>query len=578
MDILVIDDDVVDRERFRREIHAQDSSNVIVEASTAKEGLELYAQRKFDVVLLDYRLPDKNGIDALIELRKNPNDKGTAIIVASTINDMDIALACIRAGAQDFIPKNDITPDRLARAIIQAQERFILENELKKSYEKAKYLAERDTLTGLANRYFFDQSLQLAVSSNRREDEHIGLLLLDLDNFKNVNDSYGHDVGDQMLVAVTDIIQQNLREHDLFARVGGDEFAILLSKAESSTQVMAIANRILESLRSPLLISNIKLKTSVSIGIAIHPQDGRTSDLLFKHADIAMYHSKSLGRDRLSFYESKMFDEYTERLDMEANIHQALSDNEFSLNYQPQFCMADLELQGFEALLRWNHNGYSIMPDQFIGVAEESHQIIEIGRWVIQDALKTLAAWNTGRETKLTMAINLSAVQLGDAQLVQFIQNQLLINDIDPSLVEFELTETILIHDLDSKVEVLTMISDLGCRLALDDFGTGYSSFTHLKRFPIDTIKIDQTIIPVKVENDEDASIIKGIAEMTQGLKLDTVVEGIETEEQMVLCRDLGITRAQGFLLAKPMTVTAIDNEYLFNVGRITSSLIDQLH
>ena len=578
MDILVIDDDVVDRERFRREINAQDENNIVVEASTAKEGLELYEQRKFDVVLLDYRLPDKNGIDALIELRKKPSKHGTAIIVASTINDMDIALACIRAGAQDFIPKNDITPDRLARAIIQAQERFILENELKKSYEKAKFLAERDTLTGLANRYFFDQSLQLAVSSNRREDEHIGLLLLDLDNFKNVNDSYGHDVGDQLLVAVTEIIQHNLREHDLFARVGGDEFAVLLSKAESSEQVMAIGNRILESLRSHVVVSNIKLQTTVSIGIAVYPEDGRTSDLLFKHADIAMYHSKSLGRDCLSFYESRMFEEYTERLDIEANIHQALSDNEFSLNYQPQFAMQNLELQGFEALLRWNHHGKEIMPDDFIGVAEESHQIIEIGRWVIQDALKTLAAWNTGRDEKLTMAINLSAVQLGDAQLVQFIQNQLLLNAIEPSLVEFELTETILIHDLDSKVEVLTMISDLGCRLALDDFGTGYSSFTHLKKFPIDTIKIDQSMIPSTVENDNDASIIKGIAEMTHGLKLDTVVEGIETEEQMVLCRDLGITRAQGFLLAKPMTVNAIDNEYLFNVGRITNSLIDELH
>lgn len=577
MDILVIDDDVVDRERFRREIKTTDNSNTIVEASTAAEGLALYEQGTFDVVLLDYRLPDRDGLDALNEFRARPSRDGTAIIVVSSVDDMDIALACIRAGAQDFIPKSDITANRLARAIIQAQERFRLENELKTSYKKARYLAERDTLTGLANRYYFDQSLQLAVSSNRKHDENISLLLLDLDNFKHVNDSYGHDIGDQLLVRVTEYIQKNLREYDLFARVGGDEFAILLSRVGSSAEVMIIAKRILESLRTTFEVSEIALKTSVSIGIALYPEDGTSAEQLLKHADIAMYHSKSLGRDCLSFYDSRMLEAYTSRLELEEKIHEGLQNNEFYLNYQPQFTLNDLELLGFEALIRWDHKGENIMPNDFIGVAEESHQIIEIGRWVIQDAFKTLAAWNADRDKKLSVAVNLSAVQLGDAQLVAFIEKHLLKNAIEPHLVEFELTETMLIHDLESKVDILTAIHNLGCRLALDDFGTGYSSFTHMRKFPIDTIKIDQSIIPNEVEDGDDASIIRGIAEMTQGLKLDTVAEGVETMEQMALCRELGINKAQGYLLAKPMSLSAIEKEYLYDQGPVTSSLLENL-
>lgn len=566
MDILVIDDDCVDRERIKRELISKDDKNIhITEATTAAEGIDMYAMNEYDVVLLDYRLPDKNGIETLRALKEMPNSKGTAIIIASTINDIDIALACIRSGAQDFIPKNDITPARLVRAIVQAQERFTLENKLQQSYEQAKVLAERDTLTGLANRHYFDQSLQLAVKSNRRGEDQFALLLLDLDHFKDVNDTFGHDVGDKLLLEVTRLISHGLRENDLFARVGGDEFGILINSSNGIDHVSSIAQRIIESLNQPLKIADIELNTNVSIGIAVHPQAGGSGEELFKHADIAMYYAKENGRGQYRYYDPRMKQEHDNRVNMEADLTQAINNEEFKLEFQPQFDLASLELVGFEALIRWSPNGVLMNTLEFIQVAEASHQIIDIGRWVIENALQTLAHWSVGSNKQLSMAINLSAVQLGDSELVSFLDQNLHKYSLDPEMIEFELTETSLIHDPESKAEVLRQISEIGCKLALDDFGTGFSSLSHLSQFPINTLKIDKSLIQENY-SEKDFAILQGITDISRRMKLLTVAEGVESESQMKLCQDFGIDRVQGFLLARPMTVRAIDNDFTLDV------------
>ena len=344
-----------------------------------------------------------------------------------------------------------------------------------------------------------------------------------------------------------------------------DRFGILINSSNGIDHVSSIAQRIIESLNQPLKIADIELNTNVSIGIAVHPQAGGSGEELFKHADIAMYYAKENGRGQYRYYDPRMKQEHDNRVNMEADLTQAINNEEFKLEFQPQFDLASLELVGFEALIRWSPNGVLMNTLEFIQVAEASHQIIDIGRWVIENALQTLAHWSVGSNKQLSMAINLSAVQLGDSELVSFLDQNLHKYSLDPEMIEFELTETSLIHDPESKAEVLRQISEIGCKLALDDFGTGFSSLSHLSQFPINTLKIDKSLIQENY-SEKDFAILQGITDISRRMKLLTVAEGVESESQMKLCQDFGIDRVQGFLLARPMTVRAIDNDFTLDV------------
>jgi diguanylate cyclase (GGDEF)-like protein len=561
VNILIVDDDFVDREHIKRIIRKSDPSSSFTETDCVDEAESILREELFDVVLLDYRMPQRDGIELLLELRSEKQISNTAIVMLSNSEDEELASSCLRAGAQDFVPKNELSAARLRRAILQSQIRHELEKRLYQSYRNAKKLAEQDRLTGLANRSMFEESLKLSIANNRRRKCKVAMMLFDIDHFKFINDTHGHDVGDRLLKAVVDRVSTCLRHEELFARLGGDEFAIVLGNLESEQDIGAVAQRILASLEQPLYVSGLEIKVSISIGIAVHPDNATKPEELLKFADIAMYRAKKLGRNRVTYFEPAMQQQFLQRYRIEHQLKSAVSRKQLVLHYQPIIESKGRRLDGFEALLRWQVDGELRMPDTFIDVAEESGQMLEIGRWVIKEALRQLQLWQRSCGAPLNMSINLSATQLEDVQLTEYVSQCLRKHQIAPHNLQFEVTETAFIENADAHARFLDSLSDLGCRVALDDFGTGFSSVSHLHRFPIDTVKIDKSLMLAQMDG-KALALVRGLAVMVQSLGLDIVAEGIETEESLALCTELEIDKMQGFYFSKPLPEAEIPKKY----------------
>ena len=563
MNILIVDDDKIDREGIKRTLISSDSSCTIDEVESVNDAISIINNQHFDVILLDYSLPQRNGVELLLELQGDVAIDSTAIIMMSSSEEEDIALECISAGAQDFLTKTEITPFRLRRAIINARTRSDMEQQLFKSYKKTKELAEKDSLTGLANRYFFDESLKLDIANNLRNDEVVALLLIDLDHFKFVNDNYGHDVGDQLLIDVVNRIKLCLRGSELFSRLGGDEFAITLTKLKSPSDASLIANRILKKFEKPFEIGDFSIKSSVSIGIAVHPSDANDTKELFKYADIAMYRAKKMGRSQFSFFEITMQEQFFSDFKTESDLREALQNNKFLLYYQPVLDGKTKQLTGVEALIRWDNDGEIIEPDNFIPVAEKTLLILDIGRWVITEAIKQACEWNKNANAPISMAINLSAVQLKDTALFEHIKDCLASCHLSPELVSFELTETALLIDSKQSTHTIEKISQLGCKIALDDFGTGFSSLSHLLQYPINIVKIDKSLMPSISSQEKVEHILVGLVSMIRSLGHELIAEGIEQEVDLLVCSALAIDKYQGYYFDKPLTAQQFAAKYL---------------
>ena len=466
MNILIVDDDMIDREMIIRALKRSDILCNITQVEMVDQALEILAHTAFDVVLLDYNLPQRKGIELLIELKDMPAKQKAVVIMTSTSREDDLAINSINAGAQDFLVKTEIDAFRLQRAIANAQVRASLEKELLQSHQRTKELAERDNLTGLANRYYFDESLSHEIKKQQRDKSKLALLLLDLDHFKYVNDNYGHDVGDQLLIAVTKRITNCLRGSELFARLGGDEFAITLTNLESVYGASTVAKRIIEALQQPFEIGPHVITSGASIGIALCPSDSGEVKELFKFADIAMYRSKSDGRSQFSFFESKMQEAFLENFLIEKQLRTTLENKGFYLLYQPVIDSLTAKITGVEALIRFDVEGVSQRPDIFIPIAEKSRLIIEIGRWVIVEAIMQLSIWQKTLNPAFTMSINLSSVQLTDEGLIEFIESTLSTYSVDANNIEFELTETALLVEQENSTKMIQSISDLGCKIS----------------------------------------------------------------------------------------------------------------
>ena len=563
MNILLVDDDQLDREMVVRALNRSDLNAQISEAATVDEGLEMYAANSYNMVLLDYQLPQRNGIEMIAEMRSETKDSSIAIVMMSSSEDEGLSLACIRAGAQDFLLKSEISSGRLKRALLHASTRFELEKNLYNTYKKVKLLAETDSLTGLANRYYFDESLKQVLTLNARSQQQAALLLFDLDNFKIVNDSFGHDVGDLLLKKVVLRISSCLRDNETFARLGGDEFGIMLNDLSCSDQAGKVARRIVAVLQKPFEIASTIIQTTVSVGIAIFPGNGRTSEVLFKHADIAMYRAKNNGRNQICFFEEQMQQKFYLRVKTEAELRVALAEQQLRLFYQPVINPENNQIVGFEALIRWQIEDELRTPDQFMGVAEETRLIIPIGEWVIEEAISTLARWNKEYNQSLTMAINISAHQLCDRNLVEKLNSCLVKYDVSAELINIEVTETALLKETVEALSTLIAINKLKCRLSLDDFGTGYSSVSHLRNYPISVMKIDKSLIPINDEDLKNIALVEGLVSMASVLGLEVVAEGVETEYQVSLCNALKINHVQGYYFSKPKCQKDIELQYL---------------
>jgi diguanylate cyclase (GGDEF)-like protein len=427
-----------------------------------------------------------------------------------------------------------------------------------KAEESLEYIAYHDELTGLPNRNLLIDRINDSIETAHRNRQKLGILFLDLDRFKTINDSLGHSVGDKLIKQVADRLLQTLRKEDTISRNGGDEFVVVIKRVLNSDEAILIAQKLIENLTNIFVIDSHKIHIGASIGISIYPNDGDSALELVRNADTAMFNAKKSGGNRLQFYDESMSNRLRERLVVENELHSALDRNEFYLVYQPQINCNTGETVGFEALLRWdNKNIGSISPNQFVPLLEETGLIYAVGTWVIKEVINFLRSERTGNAS---ISINLSALQCGDNVLVDFINDEVKKSGINPALIEFEITESLLINDFEKTKDFLTELHNTGCSISLDDFGTGYTSMSYLTRLPIDSIKIDQSFIRDIDTSDSLKNIVKAIVNMSTSLGMRNVFEGVETEAELEVIKSLNGSIIQGYLYSKPLDVHGVDN------------------
>jgi diguanylate cyclase (GGDEF)-like protein/PAS domain S-box-containing protein len=419
---------------------------------------------------------------------------------------------------------------------------------------KMAHLAQHDSLTDLPNRILLNDRLTQALALAHRKEQRLALLFLDLDRFKSINDSLGHAIGDRLLQSVAERLLGCVRSSDTVSRHGGDEFVILLPEVTQPRDAAVTAEKILLAVSTPHRIDRQDLHLAASIGIVTYPDDGADAEALLKHADLAMYRAKDAGRNTYRFFESEANGHTADRHSLESGLHRAIERHEFVLHYQPILSLDSGRLISVEALIRWRHPERGLVsPAQFVPIAEESGFIAAIGRWVLQEACRQSQAWRAAGLPAMRVAMNISTVELRGDGFVESIGGILDEHGLVPGDLELELTETFLMHDSNSTAAVLQSLSDLGVRIALDDFGTGYSSLSHLKRFPIDTLKIDQSFVRHLATDADDASIVSAVIGMGKGLQIRVVAEGVETREQLAFLRKQGCPEGQGYYFSRPM-------------------------
>ncbi len=428
--------------------------------------------------------------------------------------------------------------------------------ERKRAEERIQYLATHDALTGLPNRLMFGQLINHAIQAARRYQRQLAVFFIDLDRFKTINDSLGHEAGDQLLQEIAKRFKKSLRGVDVVGRLGGDEFIILIEDVDELSQVGTLAHKILSSAIQPIVLLGEECRVTASIGISIYPRDGEDEQALMKNADMAMYVAKEEGKNNYQFYSKDIQSLSNKRFSIETNLRRALERNELSLEYQAKVDFKTGAITGVEALLRWD-NPYlgSVTPMQFIPVAEETGLIVPIGRWVMKTACAQNVAWQRQGLPPVCTAVNLSLRQLMDDNLLKDIKAALVDSGMAPNLLELEITESMVMQNPARLIEVLTNIKKMGVRLAIDNFGTGYASLTQLRNFPIDTIKLDKSFIRNLPQDSKDKAIPQAIITMGKTLKLTVVAEGVETQEQKDFLRDLICDEMQGFYFSKPIAL-----------------------
>ncbi|MDU4266736.1 MAG: EAL domain-containing protein, partial [Enterobacter hormaechei] len=434
----------------------------------------------------------------------------------------------------------------------------LLASSLAEANRELAQLALHDTLTRLPNRILLEDRLDQAISKADREGSPFALMFMDLDGFKTVNDAYGHDVGDKLLVAVTQRLLLQLKGQYTLARIGGDEF-VLLAETATPDDAASLANSLVRVIDSPFHLDPYELMVTLSIGIALYPHDGKTDRELMFNADAAMYHTKHMGRNGYHFFQPSMNTLAQTHLQLMNDLWQAIDRNELRLLYQPKFHAPAGPVLGFEALLRWQHPKQGLLPpDLFLPLAEKTGLIIPIGNWVIDEACRQLREWHLQGHTDWSMAVNLSTLQFEQPSLVKTVLDCLTRHSVPPGMLILEVTETTAMNNPDESVRVLTALTDAGVKASIDDFGTGYSSLLYLKRLPACELKIDRAFVKELSGESEDATIVSAIVALAKTLNLKVVAEGVETAAQQTFLTELGCNTLQGYLLGKPITAQAI--------------------
>jgi len=523
-----------------------------------------------DIILLDLSLPDSQGIEtvtAIINLAPH-----TPIIVMSGNQDPSIVQEAVKIGAQDFLIKGENDSRFLDKTIRYAIERKSAESRLT-------YLAHYDSLTGLANRALFDDNLRQALARSRRKEALLGLLFIDLDRFKMINDTLGHDAGDELLRNVAQRIKNVIREGDFAARLGGDEFTVIIEGITAISNAGIVAQKILQAMAAPFTLNGKKVIVSSSIGVATYPTAGNSNEELIKNADIAMYRAKNRGRNNYQIYSDDLTPDEQHRLQTEQELHRALKQNELQLHYQPIVDTNTGKPQAAEALLRWRRNGHQklIPPNEFIPILEETGLIVSVGKWVLNHACQQCKIWHNDGAKKLCIHVNISAQQLRGENTLQWIQNALSESQLDAQFLTLEISSRLFNHPTAIEKESLDSIRAMGVGLCIDDFGHGETSLNCLMSKRLNSVKIDRRFLQGVTTHKPIAVVVSGVIQMAQKLGLKVIAEGVENRAQLHFLQEQNCAQSQGYLFSLPVEAQAfsrlLTEQSLFSFDQSTHTI-----
>ncbi len=551
--ILIVDDDRGMRVALRQVL--EEDGYRIEEAANGVQALALCERQMPDLFLMDAVMPEMDGFSTCKQIRQKPTGHLAPVLIITALDDEHSIERAFSVGATDYIPKPvhfAVLRQRVAR-LLQAST----------AERRVRKLAYQDALTGLPNRALFTERLAELVARPRSESDMVAILFLDLDRFKLVNDTLGHDTGDLLLKAVAERLLGCMRAGDLVSRLGGDEFTIILDKIKSVDVVANVAKKICNVISEPFVFMGQEMYVSSSIGISLYPSDGNTIGVLMKRADTAMFRAKEK-RSEYHFYEEGMEAAVSKRLELESELRRAVERDELVVHYQPQVDLKTGKLVGVEVLVRWQHPERGLIPpSEFIPLAEETDLIIPVGEWVLRSACLQLRTWLQRGFAPLRVAVNLSGRQLEKRDLVERVGMVLDETGVDSTLLEFEITESTIMRDPDSVITTLSQFKRMGIQLAVDDFGTGYSSLSSLRHFPADMLKIDRSFVCDITNAQDDAAIITGIIALGQSLGLKVIAEGVETAEQEMFLRERRCDLIQGYHISKPLPATVFEQQFL---------------
>ena len=546
--ILIVDDDRNMRDAMRKVL--EKVGYRVREASTGGQVSHLDQRNVPDLILMDAMMPGVDGFTAIKNLRQLPHVEHTPILMVTALDDSQSIERAFAVGATDYIPKPlhfGVLRKRIARLL-----------DASRAEQHVRHLAYHDTLTGLPNRATFLERLEKQVKMPRKPQQLMALLFLDLDRFKIVNDTLGHDVGDLLLKAASDRISNCVRASDTVARLGGDEFTVILDNINAAQDAARVAEKICTQLQQPFMLDHQEIFIATSIGISIFPTDTKDVSTLIKYADTAMFRAKEKG-GRYQFYEYGMDTKILEKAALENELRSAIDQDQLTLHYQPQFDLKTDHIIGMEALVRWQHPKHGLVPpNEFISLAEESGLILGLGEWVINAACRQLKHWEQLGLKAVKLSINLSGLQLEDDQFLTRLNKILAQHAVDARSIELEITESILMQEPEAMIVLIEAIKQKGITLAIDDFGTGYSSLSYLSRFAVDTLKIDRSFINDITAKQDGAIIVDGIVALAKGLRLKVVAEGVETEQQKQYLQACQCDVLQGFLMSRPLPAEAM--------------------
>lgn len=552
--IMIVDDEPINIDVVQVFLEEEKYRNfVTVEDST--QAMKVLAETRPDLLLLDLMMPEVSGFDILSAVRAHPKFKYLPIIILTASTDAENKLKALDLGATDF----------LAKPLDQSELGLRVRNTLAaKAYQDQ--LAYYDALTKLPNRHLFLEDLSWALKAAKRHNEKLSLLSIEIDNFDKVNDTIGLSAGDEVLRLVARRIQKVIREADVLGRSADDEgammalfhldgsgFALLINRISAAEHAAIIAKRIINELRVPMRIGGDDIYVTASIGIATNPPESDESPELLRLASSAKDYAKKLGGDSFQFSSIAINEMYEKRLRLETRLRKALEKEELVLYYQPKVEIKTGIVKGVEALLRWESDESLVSPGDFIPLAEETGLIVPIGEWVLSEACRQLKEWHQSARIPISMAVNLSARQFADANFLSTVKRIISGSGIDTRFLTLELTESLLLGNIDDKIELMKSLKAMGLKLSLDDFGTGYSSLNYLRKLPLDELKIDRSFIMEVIENADSRAIVSTIVFLAQSLKLFTVAEGIEKKEELEFMRKLGCHQYQGFLFSRPL-------------------------